>query len=49
MNWTTGISNCIEDEGKRSYLKNIPLVLVSAIEYEPDAFDWLDWVKCNSN
>lgn len=49
MNWTEGISACIEDESRRYLLKPIPLVLISAIVYEPDIFWWLEYRKVNNN
>ena len=47
--WVDKIIDCIENEGKRHYLKGVPLDLISAIEYIPDAWYWLDWLKGNNN
>lgn len=32
--WEQSIANCIEDESKRFYLKNIPLWLIGSAAYE---------------
>lgn len=49
MNWTEQVADCIEDEGKRIYLKDIPIVLLSATEYQPDTIYWLEWMRLNCN
>ncbi len=47
--WANQIADCIEHDNKRRYLKGIPLVLISAAEYEPPWWYWLDWQKVNAN
>jgi len=47
--WQQQIEFCIENEGKRHYLKQVPLILISAAVYNPPWWYWLDWRKAVRN
>ena len=47
--WNDHIVDCIEHENKRHYLKGVPLVLLSATDYNPPWWYWLDYGKVNLN
>jgi len=47
--WANQIADCIESENKRCYLKTIPLVLLSAAEYELPWWYCIDYQKANRN
>lgn len=49
QSWADRIADCIEHDEKRHYIAGISLALISAVEYTPDVWSWLDWMKGNLN
>lgn len=47
--WQQQIESNIENDDKHHYLKGIPLVLISAVIYQPPWLYWQDWTKANKN
>ena len=47
--WEQSIANCIEDESKRFYLKNVPSWLIASVVYEMDWVYQRDLIKYNMN
>lgn len=49
MKFTDKIIDCIENESKRQYLKQVPIVLINTANYNPPWWYWLDYLKGNLN
>ena len=47
--WGSLIAECIVDETMRVWLRDIPLTLVSSVEYEPDYIYWAVYIPSNRN